>query len=237
MDFKINKFSGPLSLLLTLIEDQEMDITDISLAHIADEYVSYVKRAENINPEELADFLVVAAKLLLIKSRALLPYLSSVEEEESNNLAQQLHMYKEFVAASLKIKELIASKHHLFLPPLIKNRPTKFNLPSFRAPAKIKASTLQEQFLKILSELSQREENVLLETQLEAKINIEEKVLLIKQMLKTEARFNFSSLLSKLATKNEIIVNFLAVLELVKQEKLIFEQIELFSEINILRPN
>ncbi|RLC38634.1 chromosome segregation protein ScpA, partial [Candidatus Falkowbacteria bacterium] len=75
MNIKLEKFEGPLSLLLKLIEREEMDITDISLARVAEDYVAYIREVENINPEEMADFLVVAAKLLLIKSKALLPYL------------------------------------------------------------------------------------------------------------------------------------------------------------------
>ncbi len=73
MTVKLEKFEGPLSLMLKLIEKEEMDITQISLAKIADEYVAYIRKSENIQPENMADFLVIAAKLLLIKSKALLP--------------------------------------------------------------------------------------------------------------------------------------------------------------------
>ncbi|MFA7088208.1 MAG: segregation/condensation protein A, partial [Patescibacteria group bacterium] len=70
MEITTEKFSGPFGLLLTLIESEEMDITEVSLAKIADEYVNYIRAAQDINPEEMADFLVIAAKLLFIKSKA-----------------------------------------------------------------------------------------------------------------------------------------------------------------------
>ena len=96
MNFKIDKFEGPLGLLLQLIEKEEMDITEISLAKIADQYIEYIRSYKGIGPEEMADFLVVAAKLLLIKSRALLPFLKGEAEEEIQEFEHQLRMYKEF---------------------------------------------------------------------------------------------------------------------------------------------
>lgn len=232
MDFTTEKFSGPLGLLLSLIESEEMDITEIALAKIADQYVNYIRSATDIDPEELADFLVVAAKLLFIKSKALLPYLYSAEEEEEiDDLEKQLRMYKEFVKASLQVKAQIAKRSFLFLPPLIKNRRGQFNLPVFSPPAKLTPALLQEQFLKIIAALEKQREAKLPEERLEPKINIEEKISLIKKLLLDKLRVNFSKLLASAATKTEVIVSFLAVLELAKQKELSFEQEELFSEI------
>lgn len=236
MEFTTEKFSGPLGLLLTLIESEDLDITEVNLAKIADEYVNYVRGAENIEPEELADFLLVAAKLLFIKSKALLPYLYTAEEEEEiNDLERQLRMYKEFVTASLKIKELAENKHFLFLPPLIKNRRAQFNLPIFNAPVKVSQEVLAEVFARIITNLEKQKEERLPEERLEPKINIEEKIFLIKKMLLDKIRVNFSKLLAAATTKTEIIVSFLAVLELAKQKELFFEQEELFSEIHLSR--
>ena len=71
--FKLEKFEGPLDLLLQLIEKQELNITDVSLAAVTEQYLNYLAERQDLPPEELADFLVVAAKLLLLKSRILLP--------------------------------------------------------------------------------------------------------------------------------------------------------------------
>ena len=234
IEFTTEKFSGPLGLLLSLIESEEMDITEISLAKIADEYVNYIRSARDINPEELADFLVIAAKLLFIKSKALLPYLYSAEEEEEiDDLERQLRMYKEFVAASLKIKELIAAGRRLYLPPLTKNRRGQFNLPVFSPPSKLTAGLLHEKFLLLLAGLAKQREEKLPEAVLEPKISIDDKIMLIRKMLLDKIKVNFSRLLATASTKTEVIVSFLAVLELAKQKELFFEQAELFSEISI----
>jgi segregation and condensation protein A len=236
IDFTTEKFSGPLGLLLSLIESEEMDITEVNLAKIADEYVNYIRGAKDINAEEMADFLVLAAKLLFIKSKALLPYLYTAEDEaEVDDLEKQLRMYKEFVSASQKIKEIIAEKHFLFLPPLIKNRRQQFNLPVFTAPLKVNSQILHEVFLRVLLNLEKQQEEELPESTLEPKINIEDRINSIKKMLLDKIRVNFSKLLSGAQNKTEVIVSFLAVLELAKQKELFFEQDELFSEIYISR--
>jgi len=242
LDVTTEKFSGPLGLLLSLIESEEMDITEIALAKIADDYVNYIRAAKNIDPEEMADFLVIAAKLLFIKSKALLPYLySAAEEEEINDLERQLRMYKEFVEASRKIKEIIAAENFLFLPPLTsgKNRRAQFNLPVFSPPTKLNAAILRDKFFAILAgweaQLLREKEEKLAEMTLEPKISIDEKIALIRQMLLDKIKVNFSRLLAAATTKTEVIVSFLAILELAKQKELFFEQAELFSEINITR--
>lgn len=234
MEFTTEKFSGPLGLLLSLIESEDLDITEINLAKIADEYVNYIRGASDINPEEMADFLVVAAKLLFIKSKALLPYLYTAEEDdEINDLEKQLRMYKEFVNASLKIKTLAESKNFLYLPPTIKNRRAQFNLPVFNAPTKVTKEILAEVFARILINLEKQQEEKLPEEKLEPKINIDEKIFLIKKMLVDKLRINFSKLLKAAQSKTEIVVSFLAVLELAKQKELFFEQEELFGEIHL----
>lgn len=236
IEFTTEKFSGPLGLLLSLIESEDLDITEINLAKIADEYVNYIRGAKDINPEEMADFLVVAAKLLFIKSKALLPYLYSAEEDaEIDDLEKQLRMYKEFVSASVKIKELAESKHFLFLPPIIKNRRAQFNLPVFNAPMKVTVDVLAEVFKRIILGLEKQKEEKLPEEKLEPKISIDDKIFLIKKMLFDKLKVNFSKLLASASSKTEVIVSFLAVLELAKQKELVFEQDELFSDIHLSR--
>jgi len=234
MEFTQEKFSGPLDLLLSMIESEEMDITEINLAKIADEYVSYIQSLTDIDPEELADFLVVAAKLLFIKSKALLPYLYiDDDEDDTGDLERQLKMYKEFIEASKKVKEILESENFLFIPPLVKSRRVQSNLPAFSPPMKVNATLLNAQFKKILADLIKRLEKKLPEESLEPKMNIEEKISLIREMLVNKIRVNFSKLLFSAKNKTEMIVSFLAVLELAKQRELVFEQDELFSEIHI----
>ena len=102
-------FEGPLDLLLYLIERQELDITHVSLAQVTNQYLDYLSQARERDPDNLADFLVVAAKLLLIKSRVLLPQSPSPpspEEDVGDDLVQQLMEYKRFKEASRWLKDI-----------------------------------------------------------------------------------------------------------------------------------
>lgn len=236
IDFSTEKFQGPLALLLQMIEKEEMDITEIALAAIADQYVAYVERAENIDLDEIADFLVVAARLLYIKSKALLPYLTNDEEEAAvDDLERQLRMYKEFVDASLKISSLIDGGRMMFAPVFNKlGRQEKKAEVSFSPPLKLKAVDLQESWLMILARLQKRERK-LPEMALGPKISIDERISHIRQLLNEQLSISFQNFLKKSQSKVEVIVNILAVLELAKQRELVFEQEELFSEIKVLK--
>lgn len=236
MEITTEKFQGPLGILLKLIEQEEMDITEIALAKIADEYLAYIEKAGNIGPEEMADFLVMAAKLLFIKSKALLPYLVSAEEEEEiTELESRLRMYKEFIEASIKIAERISTKKFLFSPPILNKNFRRFKVvvPAFNAPKNIDVTLLNEKFLALLGRLLVKEDQ-LDETKLEPKISIDERIDFIRKLLAQKLRFSFSQFLKSAKSKTEVIVSFLAVLELAKQRELLFEQEELFSEIHVL---
>ena len=114
-EIKIDKFQGPLSLLLKIIEKEELDITSINLAKIADEYLTYIKNSADILPESMADFLLMATKLLYIKSKALLPFLFSEDDQaEVEDLEEKLKMYKDFVDLSIKVQKIIGKKKFSF---------------------------------------------------------------------------------------------------------------------------
>ena len=105
---KLQQFEGPLDLLLTLIEQLELDITQISLAQVTEQFLAFVKQLEQVNPTALADYLTIAAKLLVIKSKAILPSLEveTIEEEGEENLTEKLVRYKQFKEAAKYFKEL-----------------------------------------------------------------------------------------------------------------------------------
>ncbi|MFZ4648354.1 MAG: segregation and condensation protein A [Patescibacteria group bacterium] len=232
--FKTEKFEGPLGILLQLIEAEKMDITEIALARIADQFLAYLEQAVDIDSDELADFLVIAAKLLYIKSKALLPYLVIEEEEKGAfDLERQLKMYKEFIDASQKIKGIIANGRPLFTPAMPSKNRSALN-PGFYPPAKLTGDILAECFPKIIAKLKPVVKK-LEERFLEPKISIEERIDSIRLLVKNRARVNFSQLLKSFKTRTELIVNFLAVLELAKQREIFFEQDELFGEINLVQ--
>ncbi len=236
IDFSTDKFQGPLGLLLQLIESEQMDITEIALATIADQYVAYVEQAENIDPEEIADFLVIAARLLYIKSKALLPYLSTEEEEEDiNELERQLRMYKEFIEASLKVSQLINRGELMFAPVFNKagRRGVQTEI-TFAPPHKLKATDLEIVWRQLITRLEKREQK-LPEVILEQKISIDDRISHIRVLLAEQLSLSFQRFLEKATSRIEVIVNILAVLELAKQRELVFEQEELFSEIRVLK--
>jgi segregation and condensation protein A len=232
------KFQGPFGILLQLIEQEKMDITDIALARIADDYVQYLEANPDISTEEMADFLVIAAKLLYLKSKALLPYLLNEEEEEEiSDLENRLKLYKEFVDASRQIAALIATGRFQFSPVFNGknfNRLPKEEIPAFNPPKNLTADILK-QSLEALIAVWEKQEKKLEEKRLEPKISIDERISHIRQLLKAQTHFSFSEFLRQATSRTEIIVNFLAVLELAKQRELTFEQSELFSEIEIIK--
>lgn len=234
VDFKTEKFEGPLGILLQLIEGEKMDITEIALARIADQFLSYLEEAVEIGSEELADFLVIAAKLLYIKSKALLPYLVIEEEEKGAfGLERQLKMYKEFIDASEHLKKLIIADQPLFTPVMVPKNRSLLN-PGFYPPVKLSAEILADCFPKVIAKLKPVVKK-LEEKFLEPKISIEERIDSLRLLVKNRARINFSQLLKSFKTRTELIVNFLAVLELAKQREVFFEQDELFGEINLVQ--
>ncbi|MEI8361359.1 MAG: segregation/condensation protein A [bacterium] len=231
LEYKLEKFEGPLGLLLKLIESEKLDITQINLARVADQYIDYIKLKDNINPEEVADFLVVAAKLLLIKSKALLPYLAPEEVEEIEEFERELKMYQEFLSATKEIQELIGQKRFMYMRPF--NRKivlVKENL--FSPPKELKAEQLAGFFDELIVRIRPFEQ-VLKEEKLEHKINIEDQILAIEKFLLERATMIFSDLLSKNSSKTETIVSFLAMLELARMRQVEINQAEMFGQIEI----
>lgn len=230
MNIITEKFEGPLGLLLQLIENEEMDITQISLAKIADQYVNYIRNSNQINPDETADFLVVAAKLLLIKSRALLPYLYPEEEEEIEELEQQLKMYKEFLEAAKQIEAILRKEKFMFAREF-NRKAILANINLFSPPKSLTSRDLAMTFKDLLKRIELPDK--LEEKILDYKINIEDKILTIQQMLLNRIRVSFSKVLVSAKSKTEIIVSFLAMLELIKQKDITVSQNRLFDEILI----
>jgi segregation and condensation protein A len=233
LNVKLEKFEGPLSLLLKIIEAEKMDIAEISLAKIADQYVEFIRNTSDIDPESMADFLVVAAKLLYLKSKALLPYLFPVEDEGVDDLERQLKMYREFLEAMKKIEARLKEKLFMFEPTERKlwkiiGEEDKF----FAPPKKLQKEELPEIFKEFLAKnrIIRLEEKTI-----EHKVNIEEKIQGIRDALLSKINFSFREFLAKAESKTEVIVSFLAVLELMKQKTISVEQGELFAEILILR--
>lgn len=227
--FHIEQFEGPLDLLLQLIEEQKVKITNVSLASVAEQFLDYIQANENLHPEELADFLVVAAKLLLLKSRTLIP--SVALPDDGIDLEKQLKLYKEYFDASKKLEALIHKGKYSF------SRAGSLKVSSgerkFRPPEGIDSDALRLYFVTVLKRL---EPFVTIpEETLERTMSLKDKLESIRELLREHEKIPFHTLLVDASTRTEIIVTFLALLELVKQRTIDVVQDTTFSAIEIQR--
>ena len=222
-----DQFNGPLELLLQIIEEQQLEITKVSLAAVADQYILYLKQNPQIPAEEIADFLLIAAKLILIKSKALLPALL-VEDEDAIDLERQLKMYKQFIDASHKIALIAAKKHTLFT----RDAFPQFVAEGFIAPKKV---ITQEKLHSLFSLLIQKitPPEILQKRILERVVTIKEKISHIKDLLMSHTTFSFKKSVLVYGSRSEKIVSFLAILELAKQKMVDVEQGEYLGDIVI----
>ena len=224
----LEQFEGPLDLLLQLIERQQLQITEISLAKITDQYLDYIDNSESIAKEEVADFLLIASKLIYLKSKYLLPNLELETDEEAENLEKQLKIYRQYYEASKDIQSLWNRKQHAY----IRSFAYKFAKPrGFTPPPNANKDMMAEIFQIILNKI-QRVVNLPKIIMAKA-ISIGEKIQHIKDMIKSSSKLTFSNLLKKKKNKTEAIVCFLAILELVKQREIEVSQDSLFAEVNI----
>jgi segregation and condensation protein A len=226
--FKLEQFEGPLDLLLQLTEQEKLDITRVSLAQIADQYLEYITQAKDITLANLADFLSVAARLILIKSKALLPMLQFTEEEEEEikDLEHQLAEYKKFKEASREVAMLFDSNDEYF------SRDGFLGVVSvFYPPVNIVSEDLLKAFSKVLGEIPVPEK--LEEDMIKEVLTLEDKIVHLQEFLRVKIETSFSELVANAKDKVEVVVSFLAMLELVKQRIINVEQGELFSEIQL----
>lgn len=231
MKIKIEKFDGPLSLLLQLIEKEKLDITEVSLSQVANQFIEYIKKNENIDPEEIADFLVIASKLLLIKSKALLPYLYPEEEESIEDLEKQLKMYKQYLEAAAKVEKMLGKKKFMFAREFNRKAALINKERSFSPPSDISIEDLGSSMQELLERIrpaEAREEKSISDT-----LNIEDKISAIRDLISRRIKFSFQSIMKESRDKTEIIVSFLAMLELMRQREAVLIQNSLFSEIFI----
>jgi segregation and condensation protein A len=223
-------YEGPLDLLLQLIEHAELDITAVSLALVTDQYLAYIHQMQ-VPADEISGFLVVAAKLIQIKSEALLPRPPVREAGEENlgeALAYQLRIYKRYKELSnwLDNRETRHLRTYLRVapPPKIESRLDLSDI------------TLADLMAAAVDIFSDEAEKQALGTIISApRITIREKIALIAERLGKKKNTTFSGMLGEKPTRLEVVVTFLALLELVKRYHVSANQDKLFSDIQIER--
>lgn len=224
-------YEGPMDLLLSLIERAELDITSVSLAMVTDQYLAYINSLVQVRADEISAFLVIAAKLLQIKSEALLPRPPARgpgEEDLGRSLVDQLKLYKRFkeIGAWLKQRQQANLRTYLRVAPPPKVEP-KLDMSNVTLERLV--TTAAEAFAK------EREKQPLGMVIAPPRVTIREKIDLISKTLKEVERSTFRALLEEGASRLEIVVTFLALLELVKRYRVVAHQEGLFSDIEIDR--
>ncbi len=227
---KTDLYQGPLDLLLDLIEKAELDITALSLAQVTDQFLAYVHEMKEENPTEVSAFVVIAARLIQIKSAALLPRqkvnITDVDEDTGEALAQQLITYRRFKMLADSLAEREDRKLHSWL---------RVGVPDTGIEPALDISGWNGQMLaRIASRVfAPPKKAKALETVMKKpRLSIHDKIKLLVNRIRKAAMIRFSSLL-RTGNKNETVVTFLAMLELIKQNAVIIHQDGNFSEIEI----
>lgn len=227
-ELELEHFHGPLDLLLELVESQKMEITTISLAHVAEQFLAYLEEVEERSAQELADFLVVATRLLLIKSRALLPLFEDDEGHDPDYLAAQLRMYKIYADATHAIEEIYHNESFLYSKKKTKALSVQRG---FFPPEDLDTLQLHRIYQDVLARL---EPVVRIPKSAIAKVvTLREKITQIQQLIVQQKKVGFHDLLSESSDSADVVVTFLAVLEMTKQHLIAVRQEGVYTDIVI----
>lgn len=221
----VGEFTGPLDLLLTLIEERKMLISDISLSKVADDFIAFVHSQPSFPAGQTAQFILVSATLLLIKSRALLPVFTLTEEEEEDvhDLEKRLNLYKIFRNAGRALGRLTG---RLYFGGL--KRDTD---PVFAPAPDMNMQTLHSAMLETLKRVPRKENRP--DVEVKSVVSLDEMMERLSQRIERALSFTFTEFVGSPEDKREIVVGFLAVLELVKRGMVLADQDAHFSDITM----
>lgn len=241
LSVKLEVFEGPLDLLLHLIDKNKIDIYDIPIVVITKQYLDYIKSMDTQDMNLMSEFLVMAATLIDIKCKMLLPKEVNEEGEEEDpraELVQKLLEYKmyKYMSFELKDRQLDAAKTFYKIPTIPKEiadyRPPvdyeeligEMNLNKLHVIFKDIIKKQEDKIDPVRSKFGKIEKD---------EVNLEHKVSYIESFMKQNKSFSFRALLEKQASKMEIVVTFLVILEFMKMGKIMIFQEEIFDDIMI----
>lgn len=222
---QVGDFEGPLDLLLTLIEERKMHISDVSLAQVADGFITFVRDQANFPAGQAAQFILTAATLLLLKSKALLPVFTLTEEEEADvkDLEHRLNLYKIYRDAARALSTL---KGRLYFGGLKRD-----NEPLFAPAPDMTTEALSTAIQGVLAQAPKVEKKP--EVEVRSVISLEEMMGRLGNRIEKALSVTFKDFVGTPEDKREIVVGFLAVLELVKQGMLMAEQVDQYGDIQL----
>lgn len=220
--YKLEVFEGPLDLLLNLISKNKMNIEDIQIAIICDQYMEYIENAEKMNIDLSADFLVMASQLMLIKSRILLPRAQEDEEDPAEELARMLLEYKHAKEASQKLGDLFSQYNGRL------EKDTDEIAPDRTYVAEHDVYLLQAALLRVMNTIEVTDEAAeerirpLISTKT---VSVGERVYSILRIFLTEGnKLNVLKCFKDVYTKHEAVATFMAILELLRAGRVTLEE-------------
>ncbi len=236
LNFQLKDFDGPLDLLLFLINKEKIDIKDIFVSQITDQYISLVRSASDLNMDEATDFLVMAATLLEIKSRAMLPRPPALNPDEidpEEALIRQLEEYKRFRETADAMKQFEKAAGNLFT-----KLPEEYPLPPQETElVGLTLEGLTAAFLRIWQRKPAVEEETPEVNHYAPRDirrdehNVQDCMLTILKSIRRKGRMTFDEAFSAAPTKEEVVTYFLALLELLKLGETHIEQEGIYGEI------
>lgn len=229
---KLEVFEGPLDLLLFLIKRDEIDIHDINIGHITKQYLDFMELFKMLDLDVAGEFVVMAANLIYIKSRSLLPVSVQPPEEDADEedprweLVRQLLEYKKFKEAAAHLHGREVEREGVF--PRVAASPEEH---AERPLGEVSVFDLINAFNKILKRIESKTEN--LAEIFEENFSVADKIDLIIRLTNSGTMLKFTELFAEAASRPEIVVTFLALLELIRVKKLRCVQAEPFAEIEV----
>jgi len=230
--FKLENFEGPLDLLLHLIKASKLDIYEVNLSQITEQYLMYMTSLETLDMERAAEFIEMAATLLEIKSKALLPDdedgLEENEEDQADLLLKRLQEYKLFKEAGEKLSGVENVNHFYKMPDKSAN--------DYRIVlADMNMENLLSAFTSLLTKIEEDEETLVPKTIEKDRFTVEEKTFELQTILIKSKHIRFSEIVDKDYSRSEVITTFLALLEMLKRQEITVEQSERYGEIEIIK--
>lgn len=231
-EVKIDAFEGPLDLLLHLIKESKVDIWEIKIVDITNQYLNYIQAMENLNLNIASEYLVMASELVEMKSKMLLPRLVTEEETEEEDprekLIQRLVEYQKYKDMTKSFKELESIRHEFFTkaPESLKEYADNDTIVS----NDVTLDDLMNAFQKFLER--KKASQPLSTTVTKKEITVEERRKSIRNILKEKKKVDFFDLF-EVVTKEYVVVTFLAILEMARKSELIIYQENDFDKITV----
>ena len=220
-------FEGPLDLLLHLIEREELDITEIALLAVTDQYMAMLHEGEHINLDALADFIAIGARLLFLKSRALLPRPPAAEaaeeDDDAGDLTRQLIEYRLFKQAAGRLRDIESAGLRSF--------PRVAPPPEFPPPHGLDGITVDLLQSIVEAALTRKVDQEPTQVIHPHRVTVREKIDFIRDVLANDGRASFRALIEGCRTRMEVVVSFMAVLELIKSCLIDAQQDATFEDI------